>query len=795
MTSTHPNLPTPRWPYLFILLAPMFLFAPFLLGQQVLYWGTPLLQFYPWRQFALDALRAGHLPLWNPLVGHGAPLIANYQSAVFYPPNWLALIMPLDYSMGWLVTLHLMWAGVGMALLARTLGLKPLGQVVAGLAFGLSQYLVARAGFLSINAAAAWVPWVIWAAEAAIHRRSPASQRKTLLRGFLFFSLFLAFQLLAGHAQTTWYTLLLLGAWTLWRTLTPIPPYSHTRLLSLAFILLPILLAFGLAALQLLPTAELLRESPRATAAEYEFVMTYSLSPWRLLTLLAPDLLGHPARGLFFGYGNYWEDAIYIGLLPLLLAIGALLSALRQPPAVQRLVVFLSLLCVVVTLIALGRNTPIFPFLYQHVPTFNLFQAPTRWMILFTFAAALLAGLGADGWQAPQGRALYWTRLSAAGAAAITFIGVAALVTLPAATKLDQQFRTVALALAMFGFTLLVAILLALLKPNSPTPTQRARRWEYAVAVFISIDLLVAGYGLNPGAPPDLYRAPAQTSAALATALDGHRLYQFGDDESVAKFSLLSFLSFGPPEWAYATRAAQIPAAGMLDGLATASNFDPLLPARYANFIAAVDKTQSLTLLRLMDVAVLASERPLDWEVITHTTVATRTVTFYQVPVKPHRVWIVYSARTVTDGDAALAALTAPAFDPATEVILEANDASPTPLEDPRSEADGANPRTSLTPSPNVITIPVSLSKPGWVVLSDTHYPGWVAYVDEQPTPLLHANYAFRAVAVGAGQHTVTFLYQPRSFAVGLWVSGVSGLVWLMLLGAYWWPAFRRLQT
>ncbi|MBM2851074.1 MAG: putative rane protein [Anaerolineales bacterium] len=352
------------WPYLFVVLAPLILFAPFLLGRQVLYWGTPLLQFYPWRQFALETIRAGHLPLWNPYLGHGAPLMANYQSAIFYPPNWLSLLLPLDYSFSWLVALHLIWAGAGMVTLARALGLRPLGQGVAGLAFGMSQYLVARAGFFSINAAVAWLPWVIWAGDQLVANtqyreaspwdsssRSTPLGRNPALRPALLLSLFLSLQLLAGHAQTAWYTLLLLGAWTLWRIFTLAPllladpeskangarspaPLHASRFTHASRFLLPssfflaILLAFLLAALQLLPTAELLRQSLRADAADYEFVTTYSFSPWRLLTLFAPDLLGNPAHGQFYGYGNYWEDAVYVGILPVLLAGGVIASFL-----------------------------------------------------------------------------------------------------------------------------------------------------------------------------------------------------------------------------------------------------------------------------------------------------------------------------------------------------------------------------------------------------------------------------------------------------------------------------------
>ena len=135
---------------------------------EALFWGTVFYQFYPWRQFALQMLSQGKLPLWNPYLGNGTPLLANYQSAVFYPPNWLSLVLPIPMSFTWLVVLHLALAGAGMVTFARSLGLKPFGQAVAGLAFGMSQYLVTRAGFLSMNAALAWLPWILWAADRAL---------------------------------------------------------------------------------------------------------------------------------------------------------------------------------------------------------------------------------------------------------------------------------------------------------------------------------------------------------------------------------------------------------------------------------------------------------------------------------------------------------------------------------------------------------------------------------------------------------------------------------------------------
>ena len=73
--------------YAVLVLLPLVLFAPIVFGGRVLYWGVPLMQFYPWQHLAVETWRAGSVPLWNPLAGAGAPLAANLQTAAFYPLN------------------------------------------------------------------------------------------------------------------------------------------------------------------------------------------------------------------------------------------------------------------------------------------------------------------------------------------------------------------------------------------------------------------------------------------------------------------------------------------------------------------------------------------------------------------------------------------------------------------------------------------------------------------------------------------------------------------------------------
>src|SRR3990172_7777457 len=305
-------------PWVGVAIGPLLLFGPTLLQGEGLFWGAPMLQFTPWRIAALQLLGSGHWPLWNPWLGMGAPLLANYQSALLYPPNLLLLVVDVAWGQTLLVMLHLFWAGAGMLCLARRLGLGRLGQGVASLSFALSAYLVARAGFLSMNATSSWLPWVLWAVEGLGPRQdSPATRRGAIA----ILAAILSMQWLAGHAQLAWDSALLAGAWCVgrgagergWRGALG----GAGRFLAAAG------LAALLAAVQLIPTLEYLSQSGRAIGLAEGFALTYSLWPWRLLGLLAPDLYGHPAQGNFWGYANYWEDALYLGILPLLLALGA----------------------------------------------------------------------------------------------------------------------------------------------------------------------------------------------------------------------------------------------------------------------------------------------------------------------------------------------------------------------------------------------------------------------------------------------------------------------------------------
>jgi len=86
--------------------------------------------------------------------------------------------------------------------------------------------------------------------------------------------------------------------------------------------------------------------------------------------------------------------------------------------------------------------------------------------------------------------------------------------------------------------------------------------------------------------------------------------------------------------------------------------------------------------------------------------------------------------------------------------------------------------------SPERVTIRTESQADALLVLGDAYFPGWVARVDGEPTPILRANYLFRAVVLPSGPHLVTFAYEPLSVAVGMIITLATACVVIAVVGA-----------
>ena len=771
--------------HLAIWLAPFLLLAPVFLTGKALFWGTPALQFIPWQAFAWETLLHGELPLWNPWLGMGAPLVANYQSALFYPPNWLGLaayatggVAALAWLQAPLAALHLAWGGWGMARLARRLGLDSLPQVVAGLAFALSGYLVARLHFLSITFTVAWLPWVVLGVLTLARPRWDG-------RAFLGLAASLGMMLLAGHAQLAWYSVLLAGllAGRLAYSTSAVSSGWQARLKAAGMAWLRLaaagLLALALSAIQLFPTAEYLLHSQRTEAVSFETGLDYSFWPWHFLTLLAPGLFGSPASGDYWGFANYWEDAIYIGLLPLLLAQGVLLKRIPTRASTEQhaVVNFIRWLLPVSILLALGENTPFFPWLYRYIPTFDMFNAPTRWSIWLVFGLVVLAGIGVQHWRRPTGRALYWTRLATMGAFAVS-LGACL-----GGLLLQDVKPTFLGATALAGLWGVLAGSLSLLAPAASTEggeTMPARPWwGAAVMLVVGLDLLAAGWGLNPGIALDFYRQPAGTAQEARDLTGAGRVYLPLEDERELKYErFLRFDTFHLDEDWQNMREVLLPNLSLLDGVRSANNFDPMIPENYARYMdlleSSPDKMQQNLLNRMAvsGVEVLDSSMPQGVNLSKNESALGRVR------------WVPCAEAVAPDGEV-WERLADPDLDPARTVLLETVQEIASCQPAAQGEAD------VLAESANRLRVRLQAPATGWLVIADTAYPGWQATINGQLAEILTADGMFRAVAVPAGEHQVELAYRPVLFQAG---ALLSLLAWLGLGGAALWH-WRGVRT
>jgi hypothetical protein len=756
----------PAWlPLALILLVLLVLFHRLVAGE-TLFWGLPTLQFYPWRQFAFEELRAGHLPTWNPYLGAGAPLLANYQTAVFYPPNWLFLLLPGPQAMSLGAVLHVIWAGVGMWLFTGALGLAPFGRGMSTLSFALSGYLIARLGSFPTTDAAAWIPWIFWLAHRVLTGRR--------WRDVGWLGLAFGMQLLSGHAQTAWYSSVGVGLYVLWQVLWR---RRDRRLYTLALASVGMLLGLAVAAVQLIPTAEYLRESQRSGGLDYDTLTNLSYHPARLITWLSPNFYGTPADGSYITKGIYFEDTAYIGFIPFISAIAAIAGWVRKRKHLSEHPTFLTvpfwaMLAPVALVVAMGKYNPGFRFLYDHVPTFDAFREPVRWLILTTFSLSVLAGIGTQHWG--RGRwVVFWSRLAAAGGGGMA---VMALGFLRYSDSVSKNLEVLSRGMVVLGCWIAVAALFTLTQPIDPSPSS-LRVWRTAVLVFVATDLAWMADGLNPTVPAEFFdRQDVSQPVGRIYWYDEYRQdLTFGSapDAPVhvdGYFDLADYRQ-AKENW-QAVRASLLPNINMLDRVPSLNNNDPLLPSYHSGYVDLIEQLgeQAGALLEAAGVSQAYGKQPAGWQGENP----------YSSPEAPTLVRLVPQADWYGTDAAIREALRDPAWNPAQTVILAGEPAA----------ASGAPNMTNgqvavLESGPTTLRYRVTTDGATYLVIAQTWYPGWTATVNGKSAPLYRANLAFQAVIVPPGQSDVTLSYHLNRWrlSVGCTAPGLLAVLGLVLSG------------
>ena len=734
------------------------LFRQTLFGRGVLAGFDLVNYFYPLKTYAARRLAAGDVPLWNPDLFFGSPFLANIQNGVLYPPNALFSWSSFPTALLTNTVGHFCWGALGMYLLVRLgWGGSRSAALIAGSIFAGSGYLGAHAGHLNQVQAAVWLPWLLLALE----RAASGSAVWLVLGGWL-----LALQLLAGHTQEVYYSLLVAGIWTVVLAVLRRPGSVSWSggLPRTAGVLVPVIAltaaglnAAGLAAAQLLPTLELSGLSHREGGLTLDEATAFSVDRTHILESLLPTFWGLPSQ----------EVIGYVGVTALVVALAGLTGSARLGRAVA-----LAGIAALAVALSLGRYTSLYLLLHGWLPAFDSFRVLGRWLFVATFALAGLAGLGADAVLGPRSRQTGTHQAALFSLALLAVVGGLALYAW-------RSLAVVAIPWLPHGRVVVIWSLVALLVVGLVLNAliTRPRWWHRLLMVgLVAGELLFAARPMEyqDGWPAAIYEWTPAVAQQLASLGAGDpaapRLLSLADEDRMKAPHSEALTRAGvPPEAARYTRFRAVlrPNLHLSFGLSGADGYDGgLLPLRsYAPLQQAIVGSTA--------------------EVVSHHTLATMAPDRADADTL-NRLGIGY---VVADRDS-------PPLDgwervQGLDTVALYRHPSPIPRIGIRISRESEQPAHLLRFAAEEIEVDVSGQGVATLVLRQTPYPGWRASIDDGPAALVVGDDQLSlTVALPAAAERVRIWYDPWAWRVGVMVSLATILLNVAL--PWIWVVIRR---
>jgi hypothetical protein len=735
--------------------------------------------FYPIKFSVAEAFKAGELPLWDRRMAAGFPIMAGFQSAVFYPPSSVYFLLPFFAALQFTFVFHYALAMSGSYVLFRSWKYPVYLSVVGAILFSFGGVTVSLTNLLNHFQSAVWLPWLIYFWE-----RTVKTERWSAL---VVFSIVSLCQLLAGSPEISALSVGLVF-------LDTVRMYSEGECRrfcrKMAALIGAGLIIIGLGMVQLLPTAELIFQSRRDHSIPASEALAWSLQPSSLIGFFLPTLEADTSLSLgvrlLFTDGLPFLLSHYTGIIAVFSLCSWFVTARMNERVVLIGLLGFSLLC------AFGSYTPIYPFLYDRVPVFRMIRFPEKFYYL---AFALLIFVTIRGLRKlVDGENFRATCLIAASIVAgwitiyVTFRWdpnlLARLIQPVQTAQAVPTVNPTTIATILFSLEKQIAIstLLAGILLLSQLRLLRPLLLQSLLVLVVFVDLSIANKPLHflrekeliQNAARILEKPPAEHS----------RLFYYPAGSNLHP----SFISVtGTPSYEKGTEIAfnnLLPNAGLLYGFEYFQDIDALGRQSYTNFlnfINSLSPERRSRLLRVLNVKYVVSFHPLEVKGLKLLREFPEHYSrLYEVRDAVPRTYVVSQATYDQDPMNTLRRVSSEGFDPKREVVLDV----PTHLE-PKTDFPGE--ATIRLYENNRVEISAQLSEPGILVLTDAFYPGWKVFVGGKEQKVLRANYLFRGVELPAGEQMVEFIYEPDSFKLGLIISllTVGLLVIVPLAGVF----------
>lgn len=729
--------------------------------------------FYPIRFSLAQSFIAGELPLWDRHMAMGFPLLADFQSAPFYPPHLLFFSLSFFNAIKGLFLFHYLVAASGSYALSRQWGYPVYLSLISAVLFTFGGIIISLTNVLNHFQTAVWLPWVILAGERVVRTLSG--------KDFLIFTAVALIQFLAGspefYAMTLGLLLIDLAAMAINRG-------GVSCFRPFLLIIAANVLVVGLSMIQLLPTLELFLQSRRPSNVSYQEATSWSLRPLSLINFFFLDKefdasLFAGVR-LFFGRDLPFFISLYIGQICLFGLCSWFYYTPRRDKLVLSALIFLGLA------IALGKYTPIYSYLLAYVPFFGLFRFPEKFVFI---VYPLLISIALKGLHTFVNRNDGTHRKPILTLCSIlTFLS---LIYLFCRFWPDYFFASLhwsgliepALMLNIFPsflfslerqILLLGAMFLLLFfykQAKLSTPVFRL-----LIVGLVVVDLTSAHRPYQFLVEPELV-----TDKPKIVSNPGSERYRLFSSlpnlhPSVFTFRERPFLEVTESIW-----SSLVPNVGIFYGVDYMQEIDALGRAPYDFFLQTAKNLppeRLYPLLGALNVKYISSFSPLpkgEIELVRH--FPEYPLWLYRVEQPVPRVYVVPVTEQQTDPVKTLERLASKDFDRFANVILDQ------PMSLPNQA--GFQAEADIKEYENhVVNIQASLNQPGMLVLADSFYPGWNAYVNGRQAKVYRANLFFRAVQLSSGTHTVEFRYEPRSLAIGLGISSIT-LVAILVIAIF----------
>jgi len=741
--------------------------------------------YYPLRRFVADSLREGTIPLWNPYLHCGTPLHATIQSCIFYPLSIIYYFGDVARGLSLFTVFHIFLAGFFTYLFMKSIGASKAGSFLAAFTFMFSGFVIGTICLTIGHSSTAWFPLVMLLFIKGLKERR---YRFSILLALATVLMFLAGD--PSVAIITFTIMLTVSVYVFIQKFIKERQIDSFILFNLVIVLSLFLL---LTAFQTIPAVEFFNETTRSAMA-YEESSLWSMPYFHFISFIIPYFNDINLFYKDFWVGQRWLDNYYVGIITLILAGFALRFGLKR-----RIVRFLLAIGIFSVAISLGRHFVAYPLLYRFIPFFRMVRYPVRFFFIFTFSICALAGMGYDYLKESldAGRLKRLTKIflmigcaSALVAISLNFLHerISPLV-IERATKAFESdptfsighfpsivnadffnFRRTLLYISMFGVFIFLWRL-----------TKYKRLMPLTVFLVIGFDMILTNTGYEPTVQREYFIEATENVKYVMEDKDRFRV--FASPYAYDRYTFLRnqtiYSGIG------STKDLLVNNRMMEFGIYDMGGYGSTSLRRnsaVSNLIFGADGPAETNLLDLLNVKYISSHSKLvapGYEKVSETEHGTIYLNSGWLP----RALILRDVKVMDDDDI-LEYMASKEFAPGREVILEE---SPEKTFTRLKHYSGDSAKI-IRYEPQLVEIETSVEAPAMLLLSDTYYPGWKVFVDDEEVKIFRADYFLRAVEVPKGIHSVRFIYDPLSFKLGLIIS-LSALLYLSV-----WLFFRQLR-